>query len=166
MKTYQLLVIQVLALLFIGCGAATNNVLPTSASPTDVLNAYVEASDRKDLAAVKATLSKGTMKMYEDAAQKRQLSADEVMKEQFEATTSTGLKSKIQPGKETITGDTAIVEAKDSQTGGTEQIPLVKEDGAWKLAFDKYLENLMERMREEMKITAPPPPSNKLATNK
>lgn len=160
MKIYQLLIIQLVVFLFIGCGggATTNPTAPTSAaSPTDVLNIYVEASDRKDLAAVKATFSKGTMKMYEDAAQKREISVDEVIKDQFELATSAELKSKIQPGKETIEGDTAMVEAKDNQSGETEKIPFVKEDGVWKIAFDKFMQNLMNRMRDEMKTPVPTP---------
>ncbi len=172
MKIYQLLFLAFAALLFINCsGAPTNNTAPTTAaSPTDVLNVYVEASDRKDLAAVKATFSKGTLKMYEEAAQKREISVDEVIKDQFELATSAGLKSKIQPVKETIEGDTATVEAKDNQTGETEKIPFVKENGVWKLAFDKFMQNLMEKMREEMKMPAPnsakPANSNKTEVNK
>ena len=171
MKIYQTILITLVALLFIGCsGAATTDALPTAASPTDVLKIYVEASDRKDLTAVKGTFSKGTMKMYENAAQKREISVDEVIKDQFELATSANLKSKIQPGKETIEGDTATVEAKDGQTGETEKIPFVKEDGVWKLAFDKFMQNLMDRMREETKMPVPNPAkpenSNKPAVNK
>ena len=168
MRIYRTLIIALIGLLFINCGGAPN-AAPT-ASPTDVLNAYVEASDRKDTAAVKQTFSKGTLKMYEDAAQKRQVSIDVVIKDQFDLASSAGLKSKIQPGKETIDGDTATVEAKDGQTGETEKIPFVKEDGAWKLAFDKFMESLMDRMRQEMNLPAPNPSSsgdsNKPAGNK
>jgi len=152
MKIYQTIIIALVALWFIGCGSAAN--APQTASPTDVLNAYVEASDRKDLAAVKQTFSRGTMKMYEDAAEKRKTSVDEVIKDQFELASSADLKSKIQPGAETIEGDTATVEAKDSNTGELEKIPFVKEDGAWKIAFDKFMENLMNKMREEMTMPA------------
>ncbi len=153
MKIYQTIIIALVTLCFIGCGGAVT-IAPQSASPTDVLKTYVEASDRKDLAAVKQTFSKGTLKMYEDAAQKRNLSVDEVIKDQFELASSADLKSKIQPGKETIEGDTATVEAKDNNTGELEKIPFVKEDGVWKIAFDKFMENLMDKMREEMKSPA------------
>ena len=95
--------------------------------------------------------------MYEDAAQKREISVDEVIKDQFELATSAELKSKIQPGKETIEGDTAMVEAKDNQSGETEKIPFVKEDGDWKIAFDKFMQNLMNKMRDEMKTPVPTP---------
>lgn len=172
MKIYQIMIIALAALWFAGCGGATN--APQTASPTDVLKTYVEASDRKDLAAVKQTFSKGTMKMYEDAAQKRKISVDEVIKDQFELASSAELKSKIQSGKETIEGDTATVEAKDNNTGETEKIPFVKEDGVWKIAFDKFMEDLMNKMREEMKIPASnlskpdgdKPPGSKSETNK
>jgi len=175
MKIYQTIIIALVALCFIGCGAGTTTA-PQTASPTDVLKAYIEASERKDLAAVKQTFSKGTMKMYEDAAQKRNISVDEVVKDQFELASSADLKSKLEVGGETIEGDTATIEVKDKTTGNLEKMPLVKEDGAWKVAFDKFMEDLMNKMREEMKMPAPAPnlskpdgeklPGNKPAANK
>ncbi len=151
MKIYQTIIIALVALLFIGCSAATE---PQIASPIDVLKTYIDASDRKDLAAVKQTFSKGTMKMYEDAAQKRQISVDEVIKDQFELASSAELKSKLESGKETIEGDTATVEVKDNSTGNLERIPFVKEDGVWKVALDKFMEDLINKMREEMNMPA------------
>ncbi|MDQ3063783.1 MAG: DUF4878 domain-containing protein [Acidobacteriota bacterium] len=150
MKIYRTIIIALVALWFIGCGGAAN--APQTASPTDVLKTYIEASDRKDLAAVKQTFSRGTTKMYEDAAQKRQVSVDEVIKEQFELASSAELKSKLESGKETIEGDTATVEIKDNSTGNLEKIPFVKEDGVWKVALDKFMEDLMNKMREEMSM--------------
>jgi len=152
MKIYRTKIIALVALLFISCGGAAT--APPIASPTDVLKTYIEASDRKDLAAVKQTFSKGTIKMYEDAAQKRQISVDEVIKDQFELASSAELKSKIESGKETIEGDTATVEVKDNSTGNLERIPFVKEDGVWKVALDKFMEDLMNKMREEMNMPA------------
>ncbi len=152
MKIYQSLIIALTTLWFIGCGGAANT--PQIASPTGVLKTYIDASDRKDLAAVKQTFSKGTIKMYEDAAQKRQISVDEVVKDQFELASSAELKSKLESGKETIEGETATVEVKDNSTGNLERIPFVKEDGAWKVALDKFIEDLMNKMREEMNMPA------------
>jgi len=168
MKIYQTIIIALVALWFIGCGGAAN--APQTVSPTDVLKTYIEASDRKDLAAVKQTFSKGTMKMYEDAAQKRQISIDEVIKDQFELASSAELKSKLELGKETIEGDTAMVEVKDNTTGNLERIPFVKEDGVWKVALDKFMEDLMNKVREEMSMPASnltkPDGSNKSEVNK
>jgi hypothetical protein len=152
MKIYQTIIIALIALWFIGCGGTAT--APQTASPTDVLKTYIEASDRKDLAAVKQTFSRGTAKMYEDAAQKRQVSVDEVIKEQFALDSSDELKSKLEAGKETIEGDTATVEVKDKSTGNLERIPFVKEDGVWKVALDKFMEDLMNKMREEMSMPA------------
>ncbi len=141
MKIYQSLIIALTTLWFIGCGGAANT--PQIASPTDVLKSYIDASDRKDLAAVKQTFSKGTIKMYEDAAQKRQISVDEVVKDQFELASSAELKSKLESGKETIEGDTATVEVKDNSTGNLERIPFVKEDGFNSLQFWLYFSFLV-----------------------
>jgi len=152
MKIYQTIIIALVALLFTGCDGAA--IAPQTASPTDVLKTYIEASDRKDLAAVKQTFSKGTMKMYEDAAQKRQIAVDEVVKTQFELASAAKLESKLESGEETIEGDTATVDVKDNSTGNLERIPLVKEEGVWKIAFDKFMEDLMNKKREAMKMPA------------
>jgi len=167
MKIYQTIIIALVALFFIGCGGAAN--APQTASPTDVLKIYIDASDRKDFAAIKQTFSKGTIKMYEDAAQKRQISVDEIIKEEFELASSAELKSKLELGKETIEGDTATIEVKDNSTGNLERIPFVKEDGVWKVALDKFMEDLMNKMREEMSMPVSnnsKPDDNKQTGNK
>jgi len=169
MKIYQTILIALVALWFTGCGDAANSPQTAAATPTDVLKTYIEASDRRDLAAVKQTFSKGTMKMYEDTAQKRQVSVDEVIKEQFALDSSDELKSKLQIGKETIAGDTATVEVKDNTTGNLESVPFVKEDGVWKVALDKFMEDLMNKMREQMSMPASnvsEPGGNKQTGNK
>ena len=58
---------------------------------------------------------------------------------------------------EKITGDTATVELK-SQGDKWETMPFVKEDGQWKLAFDKLMENAFKDAGPGPE-TQPPPPA-------
>ncbi|MBA4185152.1 MAG: hypothetical protein H0X49_14270, partial [Acidobacteria bacterium] len=64
---------------------------------------------------------------------------------------------------------TATVEVKDNSTGNLEKIPFVKEDGVWKVALDKFMEDLMNKMREEMSMPVSnnsKPDDNKQTGNK
>lgn len=150
-KNYIVITSALLALFVVfGCGTANQ-----TSSPSDTLKKYVDAYDRKDLTAIKQTFSKGTMKMYEDAAQKRKTSADEIIKGQFEAGLFDDLESQVEPVSEKIEGDSSVVEVK-SKGKENEMIPLVKEDGEWKIAFDQYMQTVMKRMTEEMNK----PPTN------
>jgi hypothetical protein len=50
---------------------------------------------------------------------------------------------------EKIEGDTATVEIKNETTGEFDmKIPLVREDGMWKLARDKYVEEVLKKANE------------------
>lgn len=155
MKNYIVITTALVAIFIIGCGAAKQTT-----GPSDTLKKYIDAYDRKDIAAMKETYSKGTIKMYEDVAQKQKTSVDEIIKEQIEvASTNGGLTSKVQTVGEKIEGDTAVVEVKSEGTQENEKIPLVKEDGMWKLALDKYIADIQKRMLEDM--NKPNPKSDK-----
>ena len=156
MKIYKIFAFALAALFIFGC----NSAVKQTASPSDVLKKYFEAYDRKDVAAAKQTFSKGTMKMYEDAARKQQISVDEVVKKQFEAGAANNLTKQVETVGEKIEGDTATVEVKSKTAGENENIPLVKEDGEWKVAFDQYMQTLLERMKQDMN-KMPTNPANK-----
>ena len=49
-----------------------------------------------------------------------------------------------------IEGETATVEVKNNVSGEFQKIPFVKEDGVWKVALDKFLDDVMKKMKEEM----------------
>jgi hypothetical protein len=156
MKNYIVITTALVAIFILGCSTAVKQ----AAGPSDTLKTYIDAYDRKDIATMKQTYSKGTIKMYEDVAQKQQTSVDEIIKQQIEvASTNGGLTSKVQTVGEKIEGDTAIVEVKSEGTEENEKIPLVKEDGVWKLALDKYIADIQKRMLEDM--NKPNPKSSK-----
>lgn len=114
-------------------------------SPTETLKELNEASKAKDPEAIKKTLSKGTIALIEKSAENQKKSIDELLKEDDGAP----FKELPEIGKEEITGDTAILEVKNKVSGEMEKIPFVVEDGEWKVALDKYLEELEKRFAEE-----------------
>jgi hypothetical protein len=140
-----------LLLSFAACSAPPNQQTPTGA-----LKAYLAAKKNKELAAIKSSLSRDSLKMIENGAQAQNLSLDELlMKDE-------GAPIDLSPElrNERIEGDEATVEVKNSVTGEWESLPFVKEDGLWKLSLDRFMKELMRRINEGNKT-----PSNSANTN-
>ena len=145
MKIFQSLIIALVAFVFINCNNA-----PQNASPTDVLKNFIEASKKKDVEAIKKTLSKGSLELAEKTAKQENTTVEERFKRD-----NPMMPDEIpETRNERIEGDAASVEVKD-RTGGYDTIPFVRENGAWKIAFDKYQQMMMDKMRDEMKMPAP-----------
>jgi hypothetical protein len=99
-----------------------------------VLKAFNEASDKKDFAGAKSHLSAGSITFLEDEAKKNGKTLEQdFMDSRSESAASFALSN------EQISGDTATVDMKTP--GRMVTVPLVKENGEWKLAIDKYIEN-------------------------
>lgn len=180
MKIYQITILLLLALTFAACSSTetTNNTVkvnqpandakttnesqPTSetagtGSPTDVLKSFAEATKKKDAAAIKKLLSKGTMKMVEDSAKKQNISVDEMLTKVEEAD-----KNRIpEIRNEKIEGDTATVEVKNDVTGEYDMMPFVKEDGSWKIALDVFMNKMLDKIKEESEKPAEKSPASK-----
>ena len=157
MKNYKILTAALFcALFFIGCNANINNgVTDNSAveknaastrTPTETLKALNEASKKKDPAEIKKLLSKGTLVLLDNAAKSANTSSDELLKKEDGAP----FQELPEIRGEKIEGDTATVTVKNDVTSEDENIPLVREDGEWKVALDKYLDDLKQRFTEEM----------------
>ncbi|HYG82879.1 MAG TPA: hypothetical protein VD861_20955 [Pyrinomonadaceae bacterium] len=123
-----------------------SGAVQASLSPTAALRAYYRAAINKDIETAKKYLSAGTLRAMEEGARQRGKSLDEAMRDEarWRATVMPKLSN------ERITGTTAAVDV--TSQGITLTMPLVKEDGEWKLALDKMLE-VMRRQ------TPPPPPA-------
>ncbi len=164
-----MLIVALAAFLIVGCGGAANT--PPVASPTDTLKNYIEASKKKDVAAIRKSLSRGSLELAEKSAKMQNTTVDEL----FKRDNMTMIDEIPEIRNERIEGDAASVEVKDF-TSGYDTIPFVKEDGAWKIAFDKYQQAMMEKMRQEMNMPAanaaqsgggqPPANSNQSKANK
>lgn len=121
----------------------------SSSSPTATFKAFYEASKKKDAAAIKKTMSKGTIEMMEKMAKDQGKSLDDMLKE---SKTGKDTPDKLpEMRNEKIDGDKATLEVKRTESGSDwDTMPFVKEDGEWKLAFDKFIEELMNKMKEKM----------------
>jgi hypothetical protein len=121
-----------LALAAAACGSKAGS------SPTATAKAFYDAVKAKDVAGIKATMSKGSLDMMEKFAKMQNKSLDEALKEP----NSTSQPPAFEAQNETITGDTATIEVKDEK-GKWEKLPFVKEDGLWKIALDKAMQSGM-----------------------
>ena len=155
MKIYQAFIVTLIALLVFGCSRMTE---PQEKSPVEVLKALNEASKTKDVAAIKNSVSKGTLALMEESAKQQNTTIDELLKKDNGAP----FKDLPEMRNEKIEGDTATVELKNSTSNDWESVPFVKEDGVWRLALDKYLEDFKKRATESMKM---PPPKTDAETN-
>jgi hypothetical protein len=141
MKNYKIILVTVLALVFTACQAANK-----ASSPTETMRALNEAAIKKDVEATKKLVSKGTLDLLEKAAQNQNTTVDELLRKENGAP----FQEMPETRNEKITGDTAIVEIKNKATDEWETLPFVKEDGIWKIALDKLMEEIMNKAREEM----------------
>ena len=121
-------------------------------SPIETVKALGEASKQKDAAAIKSYLSKGTLDMLDQSAKRREKTVDELLREENGAP----LHNINEVQNEQILGNTATVEVKNNVTGAFDKVPLVAENGVWKVALDKYMQDAIKRLNEDMNK----PPAN------
>lgn len=150
MKIYQLMFIAVALVSFIGCGGNNSGgnvavVTQNAISPTDTLKNFIEASKKKDVETIKKSISKNSLLLAEKIAKGQKVTVDEL----FSRDNPMSPNELPEIRNEKIEGETASVEIKD-QTGEYDTIPFIKEDDAWKIAFDKYQQATMEKARQAM----------------
>ena len=131
------------ALVLLGVAAAACN--RAGASPTATFKAYYEATQKKDAEGMKKTLSKGTLEMLEGFAKMQNKSLDEALKSGL-ASNNAQSEKMPETRNEKIEGDKATLEVQDAKSGKWESLPFVKEDGAWKIAFDQLFRDAMKNM--------------------
>lgn len=179
MKIYQITILLLLALTFAACSSTetantatvnqpandaktTNESQPSTetagtGSPTDVWKSYADAKKKKDAAAIKKLFSSGTMKMFEDLANKQNISVDEMLIKFEDAD-----KNKTpEIRNEKIEGDTATVEVKNDVTGEYDVMPFVKEEGSWKIALDVFMNKMLEKIKAESEKPTEKSPASK-----
>jgi hypothetical protein len=142
MKLYKNILIAICTLVFMACQTAAPSV-----SPTEVFKAQNEARKKKDGATMKANLSKVSIELMDKTAKTLNKSVEEIL-----VMEPAGVKApeNFEYRNEKIEGDTATVEVR---TAGIEQwsiVPFVKEDGRWKIALDKLIEDAKQAMQESM----------------
>ncbi len=141
-KTHYILIL-LGAILFAGC----NSNQSAANSPGGVLKQYVAASQKQDIAAMKALLSKGSLDLIEKSAKAQGTTTDELLRRE----SSVKIRNAPETRNEKIEGETATVEVKNETNGEFDmKMPFVREDGAWKIASDKYSAEIMKKANEEI----------------
>jgi predicted Rossmann fold nucleotide-binding protein DprA/Smf involved in DNA uptake len=125
------------AMLTVGCSKGGGG-----ATPTDALKAYIDAASKKDVAGMKSHLSQGTLKLMEEGAKAANKNLDDMLKE--ESGQMPPEAANIKYSNEKVNGDSATVDM--TAQGQTATMPLIKEGGEWKLALDKFIEDMKSKM--------------------
>ncbi len=102
-------------------------------TPTETMKTFLEALKKKDVKGVRLSISKSSLEQYEKIAEEQNKTLEEIMM----SSEDNSMKENLEMRNEKIDGDSATLEVKDDDTGKWETIPFVKEEGSWKIAFDK-----------------------------
>lgn len=151
MKIYKYAFIALLALIFAGCQATSDQPL----SPTETMKASNDAAIKKNVDAIKKLVSRGTLERLEQSAKAENTTVDELLKDFLDAPSV----ELPEIRNEKITGDAATIEIKNNATNEWETMPFVRENGVWKIAYDVFLDDLLKRRNEETKeipVNQPP----------
>lgn len=91
---------------------------------------------------MKKRLSKKTLTMVENSALSQKKTVDEAITADFPAAQA---QKAPEMRNEKITGDSATLEVQENGTKEWQTMYFVKEDGAWKLALDKTIEEMIKK---------------------
>ena len=114
-------------------------------SPTATMKAFFEATSKKDAEGFKKTLSKGSLETIEAFAKAQNKTLDELLKSGIKTLDANQSSATPLMRNEKIEGETATLEVQDGENGEWRSIPFVRENGEWKIAFDKALRDAQEK---------------------
>lgn len=115
-------------------------------TPTEAYKTFAVATINKDVATIKQSISKGSLQFIEASAKQQ----NKTVEEMFIGGEVENIERKIpEIRNEKIEGDTATIEVKN-EMGIYDTIPLIKENGEWKVALDELYKSV-QRKFEEMK---------------
>ena len=136
MKKRTLFVALMLMLAVAGCKSGS--------SPTATFKAFFEAQQKKDVAGMKKNLSKTSLSIMEKSAKEQNKTIDDAIKEQLDNPASKTDKIP-ETRNEKIDGDSATLELHNEDTKKWDKMYFVKEDGAWKIALDRTIEEMLRQ---------------------
>ncbi len=109
---------------------------PEASTPTATFRHYIEAVNKKDIAAVKEDFSQGSLKLLDETAKLQNISLDETIKIQ---TNPLGEPLPLpETRNEKIEGENATLEIKNAKTPNWDKVYFTQENGTWKIALDKF----------------------------
>ena len=116
----------------------------STTTPSATFKTYFEAQKKKDVAGMKQTLSKTSLAMMERSAKQTQLTLDKMIEKQLENPSST-IDKMPETRNEKIDGDNATLELHNEDANRWDTMYFVKEDGAWKIALDRTIEEMLRK---------------------
>ena len=124
MKKVLLALIILSGLALGGCKSASGD------DPKAVLSDFLEALSKKDIAKARTYATADSKQMLDLMEMGMKMSPDTTTDPKFD-------KSKLELGEPKIEGDKATIAVKEKASGEDSNFTLKKEDGKWKVAFDK-----------------------------
>jgi hypothetical protein len=115
----------------------------STAGPSATFKTYFEAQKRKDIAGMKQTLSKTSLKMMEASAKEQGVTLDKMIDAQLQ-NPSSKVDKMPETRNEKINGDSATLELHNQEANRWDTMYFVQEDGAWKIALDRTVEEMLK----------------------
>ena len=112
--------------------------------PAATFKTYFEAQKKKDIAGMKQALSKTSLQMMEASAKQQQVTIDKMIASQLE-NPAAKVDKMPETRNEKISGDSATMELKNEDANRWDTMYFVKEDGAWKIALDRTIEEMLRK---------------------
>jgi hypothetical protein len=113
-------------------------------APSATFKAYFEAQKKKDIPAMKQTLSKTSLVIMEASAKQQGLTVDKMIAKQLE-NPAAKVDKMPETRNETITGDSATIELHNEDANRWDTMYFLKEDGVWKIALDRTMEEMLRK---------------------
>jgi hypothetical protein len=134
----KILFVVFIVLLMVGAGCKS------TPPPSATFKAYFEAQKKKDIPAMKQALSKTSLTMMEGSAKTQQLTLDKMIQNQLD-NPAAKVDKMPETRNEKITGDSATLELHNEDANRWDTMFFVKEDGAWKIALDRTVEEMLRK---------------------
>jgi len=141
MRLFKVISILLFALALTGCSEEQPK------TPLETLDAYSKALKKKDVNEIKSFLSKGSIEMARKEAKVQNVPLEEIIKKE---TLFSEEQRFAEIRNQKIEGDTATIEIKN-QYGTWDIVPFIKEDGRWKIAKERYADELLKQSEEDNK---------------
>ena len=116
----------------------------SAGSPTATFKNFFDAQKRKDIAGMKQLLSKTSLAMMEASAKEQGKTLDAMIQEQLENPASKTDKMP-ETRNEKINGEQATLELHNEDVQRWDTMYFVKEDGSWKIALDRTMEEMLRK---------------------
>jgi hypothetical protein len=136
MRKQTLFVIAAIVLALAGC--------KSGGSPTATFKTYFEAQKKKDIPGMKQALSKTSLTIMEASAKEQGKTLDKMIQEQLD-NPSAKIDKIPETRNEKINGDQGTLELHNEDLQRWDTMYFVKEDGAWKIALDRTMEEMLKK---------------------